>query len=168
VHLLDTMHERGDRLKLPEGSRLMDTGGFKGERRELSPTDLRAHYRERLRIEPLFAVNEYGMTELLSQFYDGGLRDLRLDRNVQTERKRIAPWVRTRAVHPDTLQPLPDGEVGLLQHFDLANIFSVCAIQTEDLGRVFADGFELLGRAPGATPRGCSIAMDMLLQANRG
>lgn len=167
VHLLDMMLEHGDRLRLPDGSRLMDTGGFKGQQRELSPADLRARYAALLGVEPLFAVNEYGMTELGSQFYDGGLRDLCLGTSPRPELKRIAPWVRSRAVHPDTLQPLPPGEVGLLQHFDLANIFSVCAIQTEDLGRVHEDGFELLGRAPGATPRGCSIAMDMLLEANR-
>lgn len=167
VHLLEMMQERGHRVRLPAGSRLMDTGGFKGQQRELAPAELRAQYTEQLGIDALFAVNEYGMTELGSQFYDGTLRDHILGRPIHSGLKRVAPWVRTRAVHPDTLQPLPLGEVGLLQHFDLANIFSVCAVQTEDLGRVHDHGFELLGRAPGATPRGCSIAMDILLEANR-
>jgi hypothetical protein len=75
--------------------------------------------------------------------------------------------VRTRAVDPDTLAPLPPGEVGILQHFDLANAGSVMAIQTEDLGVVAGDRFTLLGRSPGAQPRGCSIAMDILLQDRR-
>jgi hypothetical protein len=75
--------------------------------------------------------------------------------------------VKTRVVDPETLQPVPAGEVGILQHFDLANLFSVMAVQTEDLGRIHDPGFELLGRAPGATPRGCSVAVDLLLEAVR-
>jgi hypothetical protein len=64
--------------------------------------------------------------------------------------------------------PLPPGGIGLLQHFDVANAGSVLAIQTEDLGVQVTDGFTLLGRATGAAPRGCSIAMDELLAAARG
>ena len=48
---------------------------------------------------------------------------------------------------------------------DLANTGSVLAIQTADLGRRVADGFELLGRSPGAEARGCSIAADAMLGA---
>ncbi len=46
---------------------------------------------------------------------------------------------------------------------DLANTGSVLALQTADLGRRIADGFEVLGREPGAEARGCSIAADELL-----
>jgi hypothetical protein len=77
----------------------------------------------------------------------------------------VPPWVRTRVVDPESLEPAAAGPAGLLQHFDLANVGSVMAIQTEDLGVAVDDGFRLLGRAPGATPRGCSIAMDLLLEA---
>jgi hypothetical protein len=75
--------------------------------------------------------------------------------------------VRTRVVDPVTLDPLPAGREGLLQHFDLANIGSVIAVQTEDVGVMQDDGFVVIGRAAGATPRGCSIAMDELLSAVR-
>jgi hypothetical protein len=100
---------------------------------------------------------------MCSQFYDAALRDAALGR---TPRGGYAmpPWVRTRAVDPDTLGPLSEGSVGILQHFDLANVGSVMAVQTEDLGVVEGDRFTLIGRAPGSQPRGCSIAMDMLLQ----
>ena len=47
--------------------------------------------------------------------------------------------------------------MGLIRVFDLANVFSVLAIQTEDLAVRRADGFELLGRAALAEPRGCSL-----------
>ena len=39
VHLMDALLAQGLRFKLPEGSRIMDTGGFKGQSRELSPTE---------------------------------------------------------------------------------------------------------------------------------
>jgi hypothetical protein len=50
-----------------------------------------------------------------------------------------------------------EGETGLIRVFDLANVFSVAAIQTEDLGIRHGDGFELIGRASFAEPRGCSL-----------
>jgi hypothetical protein len=50
-----------------------------------------------------------------------------------------------------------DGKTGLIRVFDLANVFSVAAIQTEDLGIRRGGGFELIGRARLAEPRGCSL-----------
>jgi hypothetical protein len=67
------------------------------------------------------------------------------------------------AVDPETLAPLPPGRSGILRHFDLANLHGVAAIQTEDFGRVDEHGLVLEGRAVSAPPRGCSIAMDLLL-----
>jgi hypothetical protein len=46
---------------------------------------------------------------------------------------------------------------------DLANTGSVIAVETADLGRLAGDGFEVIGRAPGAEARGCSIAADVML-----
>jgi hypothetical protein len=166
VHWLDSLVGRGRSFALPAGSRLMDTGGFKGRSRAVSEMDLRTAFAERLGLPAHLCINEYGMSELCSQFYDPVLRDRVRGRTPPVRpSKRPAPWVRTRAVHPETLAPVAEGEVGILQHFDLANLYSVLAVQTEDLGRVNIDGFELLGRAPGATPRGCSIALDLLLEA---
>lgn len=169
VHWLDRLRERDAAFRLPAGSRLMDTGGFKGHRRVVAEEELRASYRERLGIGETHAVNEYGMTELLSQYYDTALRDAGDDaaRPSGPRRKSGPPWLRPLVVHPETLEPLPPGEVGILRHVDLANLDSVIAIQTEDLGRGAEGGFVLLGRATGAPPRGCSIAMDLLLDAAR-
>jgi hypothetical protein len=149
-------------FQLPAGSRITDTGGFKGVQRGITSTELRDQYTACLGVPPDRAVNEYGMTEMLSQFYDAQLRNPAL-----MSIKQGPPWVRSAVVHPETLEPLPHGETGLLRHFDLANLFSVSALQTEDLARASAAGVELLGRAAGATPRGCSIAMDMFLSATR-
>jgi hypothetical protein len=164
VHWLDRLAARGERFALPPGSRLMDTGGYKGRSREVAATDLRSNYDALLGIAASHCVNEYGMTEMCSQFYDSSLRDDA--RGLTRPRfKIVPPWVRTRAVDPETLAPLPHGSTGLLQHFDLANLGSVMAVQTEDVGTCHDDRFELAGRAAGAQPRGCSIAMDLLLEA---
>jgi hypothetical protein len=167
VHWLDSLAARSRTLRLPEGSRLMDTGGFKGRSRDVPEAELRAAYRDRLGLHDPWCVNEYGMTELCSQFYDDALRNAVYARVPAPRRRSPPPWVRTRAVNPETLRPVPAGEIGILQHFDLANLFSVMAVQTEDLGRMVDGGFEMLGRAPGATPRGCSVAIDLLLEAVR-
>ncbi|HET9983831.1 MAG TPA: hypothetical protein VFQ38_09600 [Longimicrobiales bacterium] len=167
AHWLDGLRARGERLAVPPGSRLMDTGGFKGHRREVSSDTLRADYRDLLGIPETHAVNEYGMTELLSQYYDAALRDHTLGRGGEPRRKAGPPWLRAVVADPETLEPLPRGETGILRHVDLANLDSVAAIQTEDLGREVEDGFLLLGRAAGAAPRGCSIAADLLIRAAR-
>jgi hypothetical protein len=167
VHWLDALREQNLSYRLPEGSRLMDTGGFKGRSREVGEEELRSAYVERFGIAPYAAVNEYGMTELCSQFYDTTLREHVLRARPGARRKQAPAWVRTRIVDPETLEPLSSHHEGLLQHFDLANIGSVLAVQTEDVGVEVDDGFRLLGRAAGAVPRGCSIAMDELLAAAR-
>ena len=160
VHWLDHLAEDDRRVALSEGSRLMDTGGYKGRGRRFDPDELRAAYGERLGLPAWACVNEYGMTELLSQYYDTSLRDRTA---ASPPRKRGPGWLRSVAVDPETLDPLPPGHSGVLRHVDLANLHSVAAVQTEDLGAVDGRGLVLEGRAAGAPPRGCSIAMDMLL-----
>ena len=114
------------------------------------------YYQKRLGIPPLRVVGEYGMTELSSQFYETRLSE--------SERYFVgSPWVRTRALDPETLLPLPFGKRGLLAHWDLANAWTVIAVLTEDVGIVHEDGFELLGRAPGSELRGCSLVTEELL-----
>jgi hypothetical protein len=46
---------------------------------------------------------------------------------------------------------------------DLANLGSVAAVLTEDLGREVPGGFQLQGRSPGSESRGCSLAMEDFL-----
>lgn len=166
IHWLDTL-ERDGPFRLPPGSRLMDTGGYKGRGRDVPEDALRRLYTDRLGLAPEYCINEYGMTELLTQFYDSTLRDLHsgVADPLARRRKLGPPWVRTLVVDPETLESAPDNETGILAHYDLANMDSVLAVQTEDIGRRRQDGFELLGRSPGAAPRGCSLAMDLLLRA---
>lgn len=162
VHWLDALREAGTPHRLPQGSRLMDTGGFKGRSREVTREELYGAVEERLGIPHAGCVNEYGMTEMSSQFYDGVAGSA----SIPAERLHVGPpWVRTQATDPETLRPLPHGQTGVLRHFDLANLNSVMAIQTADLGITLPEGFRVLGRARGAEARGCSLAMDDLLRA---
>ena len=161
VHFLDVCLQEGWTFQLPEGSRLMDTGGFKGRSRELSRDELLRLYGKILGIPEALCINEYGMTEMGSQFYDNPLRDRWLGRS-RVRFKEVPPWVRTRILDPTTLEEVPEGEVGLLTHYDLANCGSVLAIETEDLGYRVAEGFEVVGRAPGAEARGCSLTVEEL------
>jgi len=71
-------------------------------------------------------------------------------------------WMKTLVVDPETGRPIKEGETGVLRHFDLANVDSVMAIQTEDQGRAEGRGFHVLGRAAGADLKGCSLAAEKL------
>jgi hypothetical protein len=150
VHLLDAMEARGQRFALPEGSRMMETGGFKGRSKAIAREDLYAAICERFGLEPERIVAEYGMTELTSQYYDDAQR-----------RKVAPPWLRARVVGPERTT-LPEGEIGSLLHVDLANRSSCIAVQTADMARPDGDAFYLLGRDADAEPRGCSLDAEFL------
>ncbi len=160
VQLLDALADSP--LPLPNGSRIMETGGFKGRTAEIGRPTLYRRVHGTLGVPESHIVNEYGMTEMLSQAYDcvAGQGPPAAERV-----HRFPPWVRTRALDPADLSPLPAGRPGLLAHFDLANAASVCHLLTEDYGSVTADGgVRLLGRAPGAAVRGCSLAAEAFLR----
>ncbi len=146
VGLLDHLQAAGKRFALPKGSRVMETGGYKGRSRTLSKTQLRLMISKFLGIPPSHVLAEYGMSELSSQAYDDAAGVF-----------HFPPWARVRVLSPETGAEAGEGETGLLRVFDLANIGSVMAVQTEDLAARRGDGFELLGRAPSAEPRGCSL-----------
>lgn len=167
VHWLDAIREgRASPHHLPAGSRIMETGGFKGRSREVARDELYRELEGAFTVPSSRIVNEYGMTELCSQFYDATVGEAPVPALSQ-RRHRPPPWMRTRVLDPETLEPLPPGERGVLAHFDLANLGSVSAVLTEDLGVADPDGsFRLSGRAPGAEPRGCSLALDDLLRVS--
>jgi hypothetical protein len=159
VHLLEAMECAGRRIALPAGSRAMETGGFKGRSRELRRDELYQRLHSALGLRPERIVNQYGMTELGSQFYDSVLRFPGTPR-----RKLGAPWTRVRIIDPETEEEAPHGEIGVVTILDLANTGSVLAVRSADLGRAVGEGFQVLGREPGAEARGCSIAADEMLQ----
>jgi hypothetical protein len=156
VHLLDHLAARDIRHSLPVGSRVMETGGYKGRSRPMPKRELHGLIRHFLGVPDSHIVCEYGMSELSSQAYDrvagtptgdsGGERTF-----------NFPPWARVEVVSPETGRSVGEGGTGLLRVFDLANARSVLAIQTEDLAVRRGDGFEWIGRAAMAEPRGCSL-----------
>jgi hypothetical protein len=162
VHLLDAFSAKGVHLALPEGSRMMHAGGFKGRSREITPKELDERITAHLGVPSARVVNVLGMTELASQFYDDTLAASHEQRSPR-KGKMNPPWTSTVVVDPATLDPVDQGEEGLLVHLDLANVERPAAIRTDDLGRDLGDGFEVLGRARGSESRGCSISVDDLV-----
>ena len=167
VHLLDRMEADRRTIALPEGSRLLETGGFKGRSREVERGMLYEGVRVRLGIPESRIVNEYGMTELLSQLYEPVLTG-GCPADPDGRFHRGPSWLRTTVVDARTLEPVPPGERGLLRHHDLANLGSVAPVLTEDVGVAVDGGVRLLGRARGAEPRGCSLALEEILEATEG
>ena len=166
VHLLDWLAERSLSFQLPAGSRVMETGGYKNHSRSMPKTDLCQFITERLGISSSHIICEYGMSELSSQAYYGvagdGWRVTGKDSaprhsTLDTRHFHFPPWARVQIISPETGREAAAGETGLIRVFDLANVFSVMAIQTEDLGIRRGEHFELIGRAQLAEPRGCSL-----------
>jgi hypothetical protein len=157
VTLTDALRREGRAYVAPAGSRIMETGGFKGRARVLERNELYAALTETLGIAPASIVAEYGMTELLSQYYDAPS-----SRSSAVRVKVAPPWLRPLVV--DTKgREVPDGETGFLRHIDLANRSSVVAIETEDRGYRAGEGIVLLGREADAPLRGCSLDAEELV-----
>lgn len=158
VHLMDDLRQRGAAFRLPPGSRVLDTGGYKGQSRELPPDAFYAQLSALLGIDRSLCINMYGMTELSTQFYDAG--------NAIVPSVKSGPhWIRSRIVDPLSGLDVPAGERGILAHCDLANFNSVTTILTEDVGVAVEGGFLLLGRAEGAQAKGCSLAVEEFIRA---
>lgn len=152
----------GRSFVLPAGSRAMDTGGAKGLRAEFAREAVASAFEHSLGIPATHLVNEYGMAELGSQFYDDALLAHQEGRAPKAG-KQIPPWVRTRVLDPETMEEVADGERGLLVHYDLANLEIPLAIQTEDIGSRTGDRLHLEGRLLGSEPRGCSLTFERFL-----
>ena len=151
---------------LPPGSRAMDTGGAKGTRAEFARSQIETAFQRFLGIPTTHLVNEYGMAEMASQFYDDNFL-AHHERRPALPGKQIPPWVRTRVLDPQTMEEVPEGQRGILVHYDLANLEIPLAIQTEDVGSVRGDRLFMEGRLLGAEARGCSLRFEQFLEAER-
>lgn len=160
LHAIERL-ERDAAPRLPEGSRVMETGGFKGSGREVGRDELYDRLAAATGVPRDRIVSEYGMTELLSQLYAPVLSEGPAAADVHVP----PPWLKVRALDPVSLNEVEAGEPGLLAFFDLANAGSVCHVLTEDFGAVIEGRVRLQGRVRGAEPRGCSRAMDELLSS---
>ena len=128
---------------------VMETGGMKGRREELPKEEFHRILCEAFGVDRVHS--EYGMAELTSQAYsDGG------------GRFRTPGWMRVavRDVNDPFCRLLPDQRGGV-DIIDLANRFSCAFIQTQDVGRVSADGsFRIEGRIDHSDIRGCNLLVQ--------
>jgi hypothetical protein len=153
---LDILLAAPQEARLTESSLVMVTGGFKGRKSRLDAPEL---YRSLARLGRPKVVGEYGMTELSSQLWTDPVMAGQLPGAF------IAPpWLKVLTVDPATGQPVSG--VGLLRFIDLANLWSVVAIETLDIGEVQPDSAGdrviLHGRLKGAPARGCSLTAEEL------
>jgi phenylacetate-coenzyme A ligase PaaK-like adenylate-forming protein len=125
---------------------VMETGGMKGRREELTREELHGILKEAFQVETV--GSEYGMTELLSQAW-----------STADGIYRTPPWMKVLIRDPyDPFRYLPDGKSGGIDVIDLANRYSCSFIQTQDLGRRHPGGsFEVLGRFDNSELRGCNL-----------
>jgi hypothetical protein len=136
------------RFTFPELT-VMETGGMKGRRREITREELHGILRGSFGVDRIHS--EYGMAELLSQAYSAGEGIF-----------RCPPWmrVRVRDLH-DPFETLPDGRTGGVDVIDMANRYSCSFIETQDLGQRYADGsFRIRGRIDRSEIRGCNLMVE--------
>ncbi len=131
---------------------VMETGGMKGRREELTRQEVHRQLQEKLGLS--LVHSEYGMTELLSQAYSKGDGIF-----------HCPPWMKVMArAEDDPFTLFQDADVkensitGVLNIIDLANIYSCSFIATDDAGRLYNNGsFEVMGRLDNSDIRGCSM-----------
>lgn len=128
---------------------VMETGGMKGRREELSKEELHRRLCRAFGVERIHS--EYGMAELSSQAYSsgGGIFN-------------APPWMRVavRDVN-DPFTSMPAGRAGGINIIDLANLHSCAFIQTQDIGTLHDDGtFTIAGRADRSEVRGCNLLIQ--------
>jgi len=135
-------------LKL-ENTLIVETGGMKGRREELSRDILHERLSEAFGIRGI--NSEYGMTELLSQAWSrgGGIF-------------QPTPWMRVYIRDPyDPFTYLKKGRTGGINIIDLANRYSCSFVETQDLGRLHSgNSFEVLGRFDNSDIRGCNLLVQ--------
>lgn len=128
-----------------ENTIVMETGGMKGRRKEMTRDELHKYLTEAFNVKKIHS--EYGMTELLSQAYSqgGGIF-------YPSDTMRIFTREITDPFH------IVQGRTGAISIIDLANIDTISFIATDDLGRVYEDhSFEILGRMDASDIRGCNL-----------
>lgn len=140
--LLDLVERYNFKLK---NTIIMETGGMKGRRKEMIRQELHDILKKGFGTAHIHS--EYGMTELLSQAYSKG--------NGVFE---CPPWMKILIRDPeDALSLISENKTGGINIIDLANINSCSFIATQDLGRITAEGAQILGRFDNSDIRGCNL-----------
>jgi phenylacetate-coenzyme A ligase PaaK-like adenylate-forming protein len=131
---------------------VMETGGMKGRREEMTRQEVHARLQEQLGVS--LVHSEYGMTELLSQAYSKGDGIFHCPGWMKVLLRDEDDPFHIMAGADAATGPL----TGVINIIDLANIYSCSFIATDDIGRLHAnESFEVLGRLDSSDVRGCSL-----------
>lgn len=138
-------------VEIPDNSIVMETGGMKTHRREMSKSELHEQLSAGFGLSKQNIHSEYGMTELLSQAYSLG-----------EEWFECVPWMNISIRNPDNpMEEVSYGKEGLIGVIDLANLNSCSFILTGDKGIMNTDGrFQVQGRWSPQNLRGCNFLID--------
>ncbi len=128
---------------------IIETGGMKGKRKEITREELYAILKEKLKVKDIYS--EYGMTELLSQAYaKNGIFNASATMKVLIREPN------------DPFSYVEHGITGGINVIDLANIHSCAFVETKDLGKRYKDGsFVVLGRFDLSDIRGCNFLLNL-------
>lgn len=167
----------GERLQTPKRTVIMLTGGFKGRKTQLNEGELRKAAADTFETPMDCLWGEYGMTELGSQLFEQRVTSSSKLGTLPSDPAHLCwwqrsggeglyfapPWLRVRPIDPASYRPCAEGQAGLAHFIDLANVDSCLSIVTQDMIRLEAGGVRLLGRAPRAPARGCSLPFEAFL-----
>lgn len=128
---------------------VMETGGMKGRRKELTKTELHDLLKEGFSVVGIHS--EYGMTELLSQGY-----------SKEDEWFDFPKWMKPslRKTNDPLSSIEQDGKTGGVNIIDLANVYSCSFIATQDLGRMENGRLKIMGRFDHSDTRGCNLLVQ--------
>ncbi|MDH4332530.1 MAG: hypothetical protein OEV89_08115 [Desulfobulbaceae bacterium] len=144
-HFLNACRQQQVSFRLPEGSRICDSGGYAGRYRECTSGEYFEKCRTVLGVRAEFCVNALWICGSSTVYYDNVLENFLAGKD-GVRCKNSPPWVRTLVVDPLKFKEVPKGEIGLLRHYDLSNRANAFAVQFDTLGYATADGFEIIGK----------------------
>jgi len=148
LDFLDYCNSNSQTLKLSDTLTVIETGGMKGRKEEMTKDELLKILQEGFKTNKIYS--EYSMTELLSQAYS-------LGENIY----RCPNWMRILVRNAeDPFNYEKEGRTGAINIIDLANIHSCSFIATQDLGKTTGDKFQVLGRIDHSDIRGCSLLVS--------
>jgi len=126
---------------------IMETGGMKGKRKEIPKVKLHELLKKGLNVNEIHS--EYGMTELLSQAYA-----------LKNGEFELPGWMKVLTREYNDPFVYTNKKSGGLNIIDLANVYSCSFIATQDLGKVYPNHFEVLGRFDNSDIRGCNLLVQ--------
>ena len=142
VHLIDALDAVGRRFRLPAGSQVMETGGYKGRSRVLTPAELAGGLLRTIGLAAQGIVTEYGMSELSSQAYS------RWPDSCGPGVLQFPPWARAMVISPESGAEVSEGEAGFLPRFGLAKVGPGVFLPTPEPPFPPGRGFYVFGSRP--------------------